>query len=642
MNITYPKNVDFQSMFSKFHFPSIIAILLILFTVLLNAWIGDDARIIFRQIWNLFSGDGITFNFEQRVQAFSNPLWFWTLTIVGFFSQELFLTTILVSLILTISSTILLAKTEHILDTRKIALISPIILLSFSWAFIDYSTSGLENCLSYFLTSLLCYFVARGNFRKDLQKIFFIISLLCLNRLDYTILFLPLSLYLMWFNGNFKLILRAIWPGLLLIFCWFLFATYYFGFPLPNTYYAKLNTGYPNEEVLLRGWNYFISMRSDLNSVIIIIVATVLSTLSRNKVLISITIGQLLYMLYIFQAGGDFMLGRFFAILVLLSVGQIILSLGFINGWRSKTKNLIVVSILIIVSIVGIFQRFPFLFSPENIESRSPHYDFRSVDFQIVDEKAYFYYELGLFSPIRESWTIIEPQSQIKPLKYFVTCGGLGIASISDPSYQYIDQCALTDPFLARIPAVHTRIWRIGHHFRKIPTEYGEYLLGNVTEIPDKNIISLLKDMTLITYGKLNDFNRFSAIWRVNTGYYSKINFAEYIDTNIWIPITNKVQIYNVNNWNNTLRYIFFNGIVSIQSEKPTLATSISVILNWGYEYELYINDMYVQNIRQEPEDVAKIIEFAEPTMINSIKFEAIDSVYLDIPVLKELTILRE
>ena len=522
----------------RFVISSFLSIIIILFTVLQNAWIGDDAQIMFRQVWNLLSGDGITFNFGQRVQAFSNPSWFWLVSIFGFITKELYLTVIFLSIALSISATVLLILAQYNRDKQNLVLISPIILLPFSWAFIDYSTSGLENPLSYFLVSLLLYFLVGIDSRKYLQILFIILALLFLNRLDYSVLFLPLALYLMWYSTNIRQLLRNIWPGAVIIFIWFIFATFYFGSPLPNTFYAKLTAGYPTEEVFMRGWNYFLSMKSDLVSVLIIFLGICLSIISRNMSLICLTIGQILYMLYIFQAGGDFMLGRFFAILVFLSVGQIILSLNHLIKWNINTKNFFILITLTLIVIVGYFQRYPFLLAVDNYKSRGLFYGTEFPNFHIVDEKNYYYFGLGLFSPTRTTWPIIQPQSEKLPTKYYATCGALGSKSISDPSFFFIDQCGLTDPLISRIPAVQSEVWRIGHHLRKIPTEYGEFIIGNVNEIPDKQINPLLQDITLLTSGRLTNLNRLFAIWRVNTGYYSEIDFTNYIkQINCWLAL---------------------------------------------------------------------------------------------------------
>ena len=411
----------------KFYFLSSLAIPLLLYTVLINAWVGDDAQITFRQVWNFLSGDGITFNYMQRVQAFTHPLWFWIVSLFGFITQEIFATTVAISVGFTILGVLLLVMIEFSQkNNNSLMYVSTIVFLPFSWAFIDYSTSGLENPLSYFLVGLLLYLMNKSEFHKNLQNLFLILSLLVLNRLDYMILFLPLAFYLMVNIRSIKEFIHAIWPGALLILSWFLFSTFYFGFPLPNTYYAKLNAGYPINEILIRGWDYLMSMNKDINSIFIIISAIILTIISRSKILICLSIGQLLYIGYIVQAGGDFMLGRFFAILVFLSVGQIILSFSLIKNWSFATKNNLKIAMLFIVIIVGLFQRFPFLFSVNNPESRAPFTNLSNYDSHIIDEKVYYYEQYGLFSPWRFTWPRIRPQSEVLPSKYFNLCGFVG------------------------------------------------------------------------------------------------------------------------------------------------------------------------------------------------------------------------
>ena len=129
---------------------SILILVLILQSIIVNAWIADNALITFRQVWNFISGDGITFNFAERVQAFTHPLWFWVLSILGFITRELFLSTILVSIFFSILSVFMLMKIELIQDKHNRTIISPIVFLIFSWSFCDYATSGLENPLSFF------------------------------------------------------------------------------------------------------------------------------------------------------------------------------------------------------------------------------------------------------------------------------------------------------------------------------------------------------------------------------------------------------------------------------------------------------------------------------------------------------------
>ena len=99
--------------------------------MLITAWIGDDAQITFRQVWNFISGDGITFNYSERVQAFTHPLWFMTLSIIGFLTRELFVTTIFVSIALALSSVIMLIKIESELRKKNHIVVTPVFFLDF-------------------------------------------------------------------------------------------------------------------------------------------------------------------------------------------------------------------------------------------------------------------------------------------------------------------------------------------------------------------------------------------------------------------------------------------------------------------------------------------------------------------------------
>ena len=76
----------------------LIAISIILYIALVTSWISDDAQITFRQILNFISGDGISFQYGDRVQAFTHPLWFLLLSGIFAVTRELFVTTSILSI----------------------------------------------------------------------------------------------------------------------------------------------------------------------------------------------------------------------------------------------------------------------------------------------------------------------------------------------------------------------------------------------------------------------------------------------------------------------------------------------------------------------------------------------------------------
>ena len=332
--------------------------LLLLWTAVITAWVGDDAQITFRQVWNFIHGDGITFNYGQRVQAFSHPTWFLLLSGLVFVTRELFMTTIALSIALSLAAVALLLALEARaaglggwLDfwrgsgrgagrdsgqgngKARLALLTPALLLPFSIAFCDYMTSGLENPLSYFLVGLLLWLVAGGDKGQNRRWGFLVLALLVLNRFDYAALFLPLAAWLA--AGSFASAgmrglagaWRDIWPGAALLGAWLLFALIYFGSPLPNPFYAKMLAGYPTMEYIERGLTYFwVTGQRDPATLLVIAAGLLASFIARTPLLLSLAAGQLLYLAFILYAGGDFMQGRFFAVPAFLAVGQLLLA----------------------------------------------------------------------------------------------------------------------------------------------------------------------------------------------------------------------------------------------------------------------------------------------------------------------------
>ena len=69
-----------------FYATRVITIVLMLYVALVTSWISDDAQITFRSILNFISGSGITFNYGERVQVFTHPLWF--LVLSGFVCDD--------------------------------------------------------------------------------------------------------------------------------------------------------------------------------------------------------------------------------------------------------------------------------------------------------------------------------------------------------------------------------------------------------------------------------------------------------------------------------------------------------------------------------------------------------------------------
>ena len=318
----------------------------------------------------------------------------------------------------------------------------------------------------------------------------------------------------------------------------------YFGSPFPNTYFAKLNAGYPTEQVLERGRVYFLALRLDLVTPLVFICGFIFSLLSLNKILISLSIGQILYLAYIYSIGGDFMMGRFFSLLVFISVCQFSVAIYAQKHLSFKTINILLLVLLILIIPIGVVRSLPILTTNEYVS--------RGAVKKVFDERGFYYETMGLLSPKR-SWPQIKSQSSDKSTNYDYVCGYAGYYAIKNSSTHLIDLCALSDPFLSRIPAIQIENWRIGHHIRKLPQEYGEFLLGNISDIPDRNLQELLDDVKLLVWSDLISIERMRAIVRVHSNYYSNLDFSEYTDPNRWIPPTSMKEELFFENWDQEL-----------------------------------------------------------------------------------------
>lgn len=651
--MNYPKQmlVNFTSHYKLAIISRIIFLIALTYTILVTAWIGDDAQITFRQVWNFIQGDGILFNFGTRVQAFTHPLWFFVVSTFGFVTRELFITTIVISLILTILSVILLMKIEYDYNKEKFIIISPIFFLIFSWAFIDYSTSGLENPLTNFLIALTFFFIFNRKVSNNLKYIYLVLSLIVLNRFDYAILFGPLAILLCFDAKNLKTLIYSILPGSILLVLWLLFATFYFGSPLPNTFFAKLNAGYLPEEYYSRGIQYLLSLRLDLSTFLVIVFSILISLISKNKYLIALSFGNTLYIYYIYSIGGDFMQGRFFSTPFFLAIAQITIALSYKLKFGQRLRYYTLLIMFVFAIFFGFESGNTPILSGRDYVAR-PHFG------KVYDERGWYYWSSGLFATNKHPFPRIESLPKDKPTKYKSACGVIGGLALVNPSVHIIDVCGLTDPFLSRLPAIKINDWRVGHHFRKMPTNYGEFLVGKVAQLPDNNLNSLLTDVVLVSNKELLSKGRLAAIWRLNSNQYKNLNTDLYAKPDIYIPQSSFIEYVNLKNWDEPFQhdvfspifgdYTFktFNNTIEFNSETPRLANKVILGLNYEHGYKIYVNNEVTFEIPQTNRESfnREIIEFEERLNVSSIRIESVhanNEIYAAINAIRFIEVLE-
>jgi len=505
-----------------------VILLIVIFTIVVirNAWMSDDGYITFRTVDNFVNGYGLTWNISERVETYSNPLWMFLVSIIYFFTNEIYYSVIILSI--TISVLAITIFSFKISKTLVGALLG-IGIFIFSKAFIDYSTSGLENPLTHLTLAifLFVYIKAKNNFNF---KILFWLSLIAalgtVNRLDILLFFIPTLAYVFFKLPKLKGLYTVV-AGLMPLIAWKAFSIFYYGFPLPNTAYAKvLNTGIPKSDLIQQGFFYFEnSIKWDPLTLLIVFAGISLPLIGKQKHLIPVIVGIILYLLYVLQTGGDFMSERYFAAPLFIAV--VLISQN--NFTSLKRIPLIVLAVIII--LVGITAIKPPIFSDEMYEEISP------IDHGIVDERGRYHDNTGLYRLGENNGT---------PEHYGVTEGLEAKISGDSPQvrriigmYGYyvgpeihvIDPFGLGDPLISKLTPSYDPEWRIGHQTRELPPGYFETIKNGTNVIEDKNLAEYYEKIALITRGNLSDVKRLEVIWNMNIGKYDSL-LCNYINSN--------------------------------------------------------------------------------------------------------------
>ncbi len=490
------------------------ALLLFAAVVVRLAWLSDDAYITFRVVDNAAAGLGLTWNSAERVQAYTHPLWLFFLLAGRLATGELYYTTIWLSVALSVAAAALVVYRRP-----PLVAVLGVAVLALSRAFVDFSTSGLENALSHLLlAAFLALWFGRppdapGFDDCRLFALALLAGLLALNRSDALLLALPALLYALWRRRSAR---AALWValGFLPLALWTAFSLFYYGFPFPNTAYAKLATGIPAPALARQGWLYLLnSLRWDPLTLAAIGAAVVLGVASRRGAVVAVAAGITLYVLYVVCIGGDFMSGRFLTLPLLAAV---MLLVEFLSYRYTKAQLLALASAAVL--LLALAGHVPVWLAG------NPTGDAARRDGDIADERAYYTPNTGLFTdrvphPWAEQGLVLRAEGPA-----VVEHGNVGfLGYYAGPAVHIIDRNGLTDPLLARLPVRDPAGWRIGHFRRSVPAGYAETLRGGVNVIADANLAAYYEPLRLVTRGPLWDRARLSTVWRLNTGAYDAL-----------------------------------------------------------------------------------------------------------------------
>jgi arabinofuranosyltransferase len=480
-----------------------------------TAWLNDDAYITFRTVDNFLNGFGLRWNVANRVQAYTHPLWMFVVSGAVGLTGEVYYTSILLSIAISTAAVVLIAsRIASSLPTALFALSA----LALSKAFIDYSTSGLENPLTHLLLVVFFTIAAAAiSDKRRLLSLSLVTALVMVNRLDAGLLVLPALAVTAW-RAGWRRAVPAVLFGMLPLLAWEAFSLIYYGFPFPNTAYSKLATGIPRGELLHQGFLYLLDSLSNDPVTVVVIGAAILSSfvLRSNW---TIPTGIVLYVAYVIWAGGDFMSGRFFAAPLLCAV---------IHLARYDVAAVTAPWVLAMTLVwgIGLSAPRPTVFSTAAYGSDiEPARVIAATG--ITDERRFYYPQSGLLNAHRgvpmpnHKWVYMGDELRMKGERLFSTDAAGFIGYAAGPGVHFIDRYGLGDALLARLPAEAP--WRVGHYVRRVPDGYRESLESGRNLIRDPGVAAFYERIRLITEGPIWNRDRVRAIVRMNLGTYDRL-----------------------------------------------------------------------------------------------------------------------
>jgi arabinofuranosyltransferase len=485
------------------------------YVFLANAWLGDDAYITFRVVWNFVHGYGPVFNPGERVQAYTHPLWMLVMSAAHFVTRDFFFTAQVVSYGFVLAALLRIARRT---ESAAAAAVVFVWVLS-SKAFMDYASSGLEYPLSY---CLLAFFYTRWFAvadrpleTRDLRRFGFVAGLAFVNRIDSVLLYaLPLAWLALRTLRADRARLAALVTGFAVpAGAWLLFATIYYGFPLPNTYYAKVATGIPSSLLYQQGLAYlFNSLAHDPVTLTSIGFAAALAARADGAARAAAG-SALLYVVYTVSVGGDFMSGRFFAMPFLVSVMVAVRLLAGVAYQPVALGTLLLYNLLTPLAPVKV----------------GPGYDagwpWRTQN-GVRDEHGHSHQGSNPLTsaPFRQlpdhTWVREGLSFRNGPEKVTVQ-GSIGAYGLfAGPDRHLVDRNALSDPLLARLP-VSPRLYfefYSGHFFRDIPDGYLQSIETGRNQLTDPLLHGYYDRLRRVLHDPLFSSARLSAIWYLNAG----------------------------------------------------------------------------------------------------------------------------
>jgi len=530
-----------------FHMPSTVASRLITFgllalaafTYIKNFWLNEDAFIAFRSLAQLQAGNGAVWNSNERVQVYTSVAWYWLLAAADAIVHNIFITTIAISGLLFAGLLMLLLRRYG----NGLALCLLLLCCLLSKGFFDYTSSGLENVLAYVaLVLLYCRYddtpvltAAPGTFSTQQQiTLAWLTGLMPLIRHDLVLIAAPPFALLLWQSrGDLRTVIQLSARAMAPLLLWSLASLIYYGQPLPNTAYAKLSHGFATDENWRAGMQYFYGhlTRDPITLLTILLPLPLMLLRSTSAWQKACSAGAWLYCLYLVKVGGDYMLGRFLSFPFLICM---LLVADFVHRRKSQhpwPRPAIVIATVAALTYAALIPATPIVtpwsFGREAdamalvkesrisglLNQRELHYQTTFSAWWNNDTRA-----SGPLESFRRDGENLKKSSDRIAVR-----GALGTTGYyAGLDMHIVDYFALTDPLLARLPAI--RRVASGHFEREIVPGYLARLADAATPLEQHDLQSYYEKIELLTRSDaLFSWPRIKTIVAFNLGRYDHL-----------------------------------------------------------------------------------------------------------------------
>lgn len=307
----------------------LLPVLFLFFQGYIHRWNSEDAFISFRVVDNLISGYGPVYNIDERVEAYTHPLWIAILSLSAMITKSIELSAVWLGLIFSTVGLLLgIIGGAKILngEDRKTSLYIPLgaFVIASLPPFWDYATSGLETGLTFLWLGFSLFITT--DFLKKIERLSLALlwfSLGTIVRPDLGIFwigFLIMTIAILTrVHGKkigFSLIFKFLFFSFILPLSYQIFRMGYFASLLPNPAFAKEAFRLNIRQGLMYLWDFTSPYALYIPATLSIIgtfyfVSKNLISSKENIVNISFFILGLFHITYVVLIGGDFMHGRF-------------------------------------------------------------------------------------------------------------------------------------------------------------------------------------------------------------------------------------------------------------------------------------------------------------------------------------------